>query len=763
MTSRASLTFVAAWIVALSVCPITSAQNPIGVEDLRSATEGFQQESLLLQFAEMGRLVADPATHPAIARAIHGDHREYRLKIERYLDQLADERWLAREEAERTLAQIGGRAITQIEERSIHGRTFEERRRSERVLQAISAAGKEAARRELRMLRGLVATAIHLPSSPELREALVSVLAHSDSIVRDLAARSLGAVGSLEDARALASRARREGRPNSARRACLSGLARIGADAEGALLLEVLGDTSQFTKSEQSGVLLDLTLRPDDAAIRRRILELGAKLPEELRGLLQLPAREKSTGTLSDATIRIGTGEVTTGAVESVTSSTIRIQGAVEGLPVLELARDSCTSIEFTREAVATDSRIRMFLVQGSLLAVELVAIGDDVLRVRHDAFGDLTVPRTEVQGLAIDPTLDRLIGASNQFDRVRLRDGALRDGRVLSIDGATLALETADKSTIAIPAAEIAGVMFRRPNAIEPDPDPLVRLDLVTGEKLLAYLGRADAESFDVAVTGIGAARIQSNKIKRMDFGVSAGAQWGFTLLAEFSENRVVEIDERGNELFVINDVFGAWDAECLDNGNILIAEYALDRVVEVTRSGQEVWSYDQVRNPYDVDRLPNGNTLIADTIGLRVIEVTPEKQIVWSYTGVKTYDVERLPDGNTLIVDATPGKDRVIEVDRAGQIVWEYSAKNSLFDADRLANGNTLITERGANRVIEVDPTGQIVLEITGLNAPSDADRLPNGHTVVGENGAVREFDRQGRQVAEISTNWVVEVNRY
>jgi hypothetical protein len=63
--------------------------------------------------------------------------------------------------------------------------------------------------------------------------------------------------------------------------------------------------------------------------------------------------------------------------------------------------------------------------------------------------------------------------------------------------------------------------------------------------------------------------------------------------------------------------------------------------------------------------------------------------------------HGAERLPNGNTLISDT--GHDRVIEVDIAHNIVWNsqkinLSDESSLDypnDADRLSNGNTLISK--------------------------------------------------------------------
>ena len=65
---------------------------------------------------------------------------------------------------------------------------------------------------------------------------------------------------------------------------------------------------------------------------------------------------------------------------------------------------------------------------------------------------------------------------------------------------------------------------------------------------------------------------------------------------------------------------------------------------------------------------------------------------------------------DSHTLITDN--GNNRVIEIDTNGLIIWQITV-NDPFDAERLANGNTLIVERNypnPSRVIEVEEDGTI-----------------------------------------------------
>ncbi|MGA1522738.1 MAG: hypothetical protein ACO4CZ_02095, partial [Planctomycetota bacterium] len=125
-------TALTAALAALTFLPIgPRAQQEWSLETLRERSAGFQDEEILPRLRQVAALVRSAAdARSAITAGIQGDHREYRLKIERFLDQLADDRWLARESAERTLVEIGARAMGQIEARAKEGATLEERVRA---------------------------------------------------------------------------------------------------------------------------------------------------------------------------------------------------------------------------------------------------------------------------------------------------------------------------------------------------------------------------------------------------------------------------------------------------------------------------------------------------------------------------------------------------------------------------------------------------------------------------------------------------------
>ncbi|WGF87427.1 arylsulfotransferase family protein [Marinivivus vitaminiproducens] len=143
-------------------------------------------------------------------------------------------------------------------------------------------------------------------------------------------------------------------------------------------------------------------------------------------------------------------------------------------------------------------------------------------------------------------------------------------------------------------------------------------------------------------------------------------------------------------------------------------------------------------------VDKMPfpAANTVL---ISLREIDALAAisldtGKVVWMLRGswVAQHDPDILPNGNILLFDnlggfAPDNHSRVLEVDpRTGGVVWSYrGTPEHPFDSfirgsqERLANGNTLITESTGSRVFEVTPEGDIVWEyLSPVREASPAD---------------------------------------
>jgi outer membrane protein assembly factor BamB len=228
--------------------------------------------------------------------------------------------------------------------------------------------------------------------------------------------------------------------------------------------------------------------------------------------------------------------------------------------------------------------------------------------------------------------------------------------------------------------------------------------------------------------------------------------------------------------------------DATLLSNGNVVFAR--MSGATEVTPEKKVIWSYDapkgfqvHVAQPLGRDRvmivqngdpatmmiinttsgqierefnLPTGKpksthgqfrraritaagTLLAAHMDNNLVaEYDLTGKQIWSVPVPAPWAAVRLKSGNTLI---TSNRGFVREVSPAGGTVWEFSQSDapdlklfSLQEADRLANGNTLITNwcpngikdpknwPGSVQAIEVAPDKTVVWALRAWHDPAD-----------------------------------------
>jgi hypothetical protein len=121
---------------------------------------------------------------------------------------------------------------------------------------------------------------------------------------------------------------------------------------------------------------------------------------------------------------------------------------------------------------------------------------------------------------------------------------------------------------------------------------------------------------------------------------------------------------------------------------GDLLICWRNLDTVAVVDPTVPAIrwyWGPGELEQPHHPTLLDNGNLLIFDNGSRRgwsrVLELDPAtRKIVWEYRAdppqsffsASRGSAQRLPNGNTLITDSVRG--RVFEVTHAGKIVWEF-----------------------------------------------------------------------------------------
>jgi hypothetical protein len=203
-----------------------------------------------------------------------------------------------------------------------------------------------------------------------------------------------------------------------------------------------------------------------------------------------------------------------------------------------------------------------------------------------------------------------------------------------------------------------------------------------------------------------------------------------------DFPGGGVVGLDRGGTVVFAWQgtqvEVNGVQD---VGDGHILVTEAGpKPRLLEIDRAGKTRLEFPLRCQTTDAHmqtrmarKLPGGNYLVPHLLDKVVREYTPTGAVAWEFRTPEQpaeawpFTAIRLENGNTLIA-CTHGN-LVIEVDRAGKEAWRLTNADLpsplLSDpcgAQRLANGNTVITSYGASKVddvkmLEVTPEKRLV----------------------------------------------------
>lgn len=238
--------------------------------------------------------------------------------------------------------------------------------------------------------------------------------------------------------------------------------------------------------------------------------------------------------------------------------------------------------------------------------------------------------------------------------------------------------------------------------------------------------------------------------------------------MVCEYSEkaHRIVEIGADGKVAWeqpfpVVGVCFRVGE-----EGRVLFADGgAPTRVREVDREHRVTFDYKpECQQVMACDRLPNGHVLVGEQGPCRAVEVDARGQVV-ATVPLTTSEKEahrqlrclhQLADGHILACHEMEGVVR--EYDRAGKIVWEYGGVSTVFEALRLANGNTLIGCGQQKRIIEVTPEKKVVWEFTAADAPqlnlqwiTSLQVLKNGNLVAAN--FLRGHEGQGAHAFEVT----------
>jgi len=251
-----------------------------------------------------------------------------------------------------------------------------------------------------------------------------------------------------------------------------------------------------------------------------------------------------------------------------------------------------------------------------------------------------------------------------------------------------------------------------------------------------------------------------------------------GEVAIVDMGNNRVFTVDESG-------EITWEWQAEeNIDQGTDFFETHVegsphVDDPDEYAKQGElDDWTHWN-----DIDETANGTFWLSVRNYDMLIEIDPETDGIVDTFGQPgnhslmhhQHNPHHLPEYDTVVV-ADSENNRIIEADReTGEIGWSYNGPQGDLlqwprDADRLPNGNTLVTDSRNNRVLEVDEDGEVVWKFEDPAAeviplPYAAVRLPAGEAASGPPAsALGESTEQDHgahtyvRTVESHANWVL-----
>jgi hypothetical protein len=254
--------------------------------------------------------------------------------------------------------------------------------------------------------------------------------------------------------------------------------------------------------------------------------------------------------------------------------------------------------------------------------------------------------------------------------------------------------------------------------------------------------------------------------------------------MLVFFNRSRdidVVEVDRQGRLLWYlsssVHSVGIVGSVQWLPSDTLLIADPFRHVAVELDRQGHTVWQFGETDNPAGIRaRLANpgsalcladGRRLIADTRNHRILAVDPDGtalpiEIREECLTDPTY-ADETEHGHYLICDT--GNRRVVELDRQGNVVWQYgqtiaSRRHLSYPRSVALTGSDryLVADTAHDRVVEI--VGGVVRERACLAEPAlfwprCVRALPGGSLLIADsrNGRILETSPDGGVINQLT----------
>jgi hypothetical protein len=182
---------------------------------------------------------------------------------------------------------------------------------------------------------------------------------------------------------------------------------------------------------------------------------------------------------------------------------------------------------------------------------------------------------------------------------------------------------------------------------------------------------------------------------------------------------------------------------------GYTLLVFLNAGQVIELDSKDKPRLQISGLNFPLDAQVVGDDHVLVTEHYADRVTERDRAGQVVWEYSAEKPLMAQRLANGNTFIATQS----RLLEVDRQGRETMSYMRAGDMFmKAQRLPYGEIAFVTT-SRRFVRVDATGKELQNLPANVATSGGriEAFPDGRFLVPEktSNRVAEYDMQGRVV--------------
>ncbi len=246
---------------------------------------------------------------------------------------------------------------------------------------------------------------------------------------------------------------------------------------------------------------------------------------------------------------------------------------------------------------------------------------------------------------------------------------------------------------------------------------------------------------------------------LEKIDF---AAAYRGYTLLTTLGTRgnlgSVMELDPKGKTRWKIDNLNYPIHVSLVRRDRVLICEYTMNRVIECDLKGNIVWTKTVLNQAIFAERLPNGNTFVVTRNG--VFEFNRDGNTVQQIQR-SSFDLlaaHRARDGRVTLLT---NNGQCIQFDKDGKQTGQFALGRFLgstigFRAHFLPGGGLIVPDYSGNKIREYDATGKILWEVNA-NRPSAVLKLPNGNLLYASRlrNQLVELDKTGREISKINTD--------